>query len=132
MNLEEARKKLESAGQEHALRYYDELNDGEKKALLDQIGSLDFSPIHYVHDRAELPKRGKITPLNFMSLDEIASKRDEFEKTGLEAIRQGKVGAVLLAGGMGTRLGSDNPKCMYDIGITKPLYIFGAHYRKSP
>ncbi len=123
MNLEEARKKLESAGQEHALRYYDELNDGEKKALLDQIGSLDFSPIHYVHDRAELPKRGKITPLNFMSLDEIASKRDEFEKTGLEAIRQGKVGAVLLAGGMGTRLGSDNPKCMYDIGITKHVYI---------
>jgi UDP-N-acetylglucosamine/UDP-N-acetylgalactosamine diphosphorylase len=31
---------------------------------------------------------------------------------------------VLLAGGMGTRLGSDAPKGVYNIGITKELYIF--------
>ena len=40
------------------------------------------------------------------------------------AIRDGKVGAVLLAGGMGTRLGSDAPKGVYNIGITKDVYIF--------
>ena len=32
--------------------------------------------------------------------------------------------AVLLAGGMGTRLGSDDPKGVYNIGITRELYIF--------
>ena len=31
---------------------------------------------------------------------------------------------MLLAGGMGTRLGSDDPKGMYNIGITKNVYIF--------
>ena len=31
---------------------------------------------------------------------------------------------MLLAGGMGTRLGSNNPKGMYNIGKTKDVYIF--------
>ena len=31
---------------------------------------------------------------------------------------------MLLAGGMGTRLGSDKPKGMYNIGVNRTLYIF--------
>lgn len=65
-----------------------------------------------------------ITPLSAMQLDEIEKCRDEFYKIGMDAIKKGQVGAVLLAGGMGTRLGSDNPKGMYNIGINKDVYIF--------
>ena len=123
MTLEEARKKLAAAGQEHVLRHFDELTEEEGKELLQQIDTMDFSMLHYVHDRGELPGRGVITPLGAMELSEIEEHKAQFTKTGLDAIREGKVGAVLLAGGMGTRLGSDNPKCMYDIGITRPVYI---------
>jgi len=123
MTLEEAKAKLKKYGQEHVLQYWDELDEAQRAALLQQIEDTDFSMIHYVHDRDELPPRGKITPLGAMELDEIEAKKDQFRKTGLDAIRAGKVGAVLLAGGMGTRLGSDNPKCMFDIGITKHVYI---------
>ena len=59
-----------------------------------------------------------------MQLPEIEQKRDEYTKCGLEAIKAGKVGAVLLAGGMGTRLGSDAPKGVYNIGLTKDVFIF--------
>ncbi len=59
-----------------------------------------------------------------MELDEINARSEELEKAGIEAIRAGKVGAVLLAGGMGTRLGSDDPKGMYNVGITRKLSIF--------
>ncbi|MBP3216913.1 MAG: UTP--glucose-1-phosphate uridylyltransferase [Lachnospiraceae bacterium] len=120
---EQALEKLQKYGQEHALRHYDELNEEEKRALLDQIEGLDFSMIHYVHDRDELPARGEISPLGAMEIPEIEEKKEHFLQIGIDAVKHTKVGAVLLAGGMGTRLGSDNPKCMYDIGITKHVYI---------
>lgn len=124
MTYSEAKAKLEKYEQEQLLRYYDELSDSEKQALLDQIDSADMSVVSYYDKRGEVAPAGHIEPLAAMELDEIRKRSDEFRRIGLDAIRAGKVGAVLLAGGMGTRLGSDNPKGMYNIGITKEVYIF--------
>lgn len=124
MTYSEAKAKLEKYGQEQLLRYYDELSDSEKQALLDQIDSADMSVVSYYDKRGEVAPAGHIEPLAAMELDEINKRSDEFRRIGLDAIRAGKVGAVLLAGGMGTRLGSDNPKGMYNIGLTKEVYIF--------
>jgi UDP-N-acetylglucosamine/UDP-N-acetylgalactosamine diphosphorylase len=124
MTLEEAKKKLAQYGQEHVLKYYDVLSDVEKKALLEQIDNTDMTILDACNHRDELAQKGKITPLAAMELDEIEACRESFTATGLDAIKAGKVGAVLLAGGMGTRLGSDNPKGMYNVGITRELYIF--------
>lgn len=120
---EQAAEKLKKYGQMHVLKYYDALSEAEKQALLQQIEATDFSMLHYAKERSGLGKRGVITPLGAMEVPEIEEHRAEFEKIGLEKIREGKVAAVLLAGGMGTRLGSDDPKCMYNIGISKPVYI---------
>ncbi len=118
-----AEKKLEEYGQSHVLQYYDTLTQEEKEKLLTQIEQMDLSVTKYVHHRDELPGRGVITPLKAMEIPEIREKEEEYRKIGLREIREGRVAAVLLAGGMGTRLGSDNPKCMYDIGITHPVFI---------
>ncbi len=124
MTLEQAKEKLAEFGQEHVLKYYDELSEEERKALLEQIAATDMSILESVDHREELTKKGVITPLAAMQIPEIREKEELFTETGLEAIRAGKVGAVLLAGGMGTRLGSDNPKGMYNVGLTRELYIF--------
>lgn len=124
MTYAEAYKKLEKYGQLHILKYYEELSEDEKKALLQQIEAVDLSVIELCKNKSELDKKGKIEPLGAMQLDEIERRKEEFTAIGLDAIRKGKVGAVLLAGGMGTRLGSDDPKGMYNIGITKDVYIF--------
>lgn len=123
MTYEEACTKLEKYGQQHVMKYYDTLTQEEKDALLAQIENTDFSMLHFANDREELPARGKIEPLGAMELSEVEEHKAEFKEIGLQAIRDGKVGAVLLAGGMGTRLGSSDPKCMYDIGLTKHVYI---------
>lgn len=122
--LEQARGKLAKYGQEHVLRYYGELSGEQQQALLEQIQATDMSILEACRHREELTKKGAITPLAAMELDEIEKNREEFVKVGLETIHAGKVGAVLLAGGMGTRLGSDAPKGMYNIGVTRELYIF--------
>lgn len=124
MDYSEALLKLQKYGQEHILAYYEELSQEEKDALLAQIESTDFSVVVAGKEQNRAADRGAITPLKAMQLSEIKQRKEEFTALGLEAIRAGKAGAVLLAGGMGTRLGSDDPKGMYNIGITKTVYIF--------
>ena len=121
MNYNAAMEKLKKYGQEHVLKYYDELPDEQRNTLIEQIDRTDFTVIGQA---AEMGKRGTIAPIKAMTIPEIAMGRERFEHIGMEAIKAGKLGAVLLAGGMGTRLGSDAPKGMYDIGISKPVYIF--------
>ena len=124
MTLEAAKQKLEKYGQEHVLKYYEELSDAEKVAFLNQIEETDMSILAACKNKEELAQKGVITPLAAMELDEIEANKERFLDTGLKAIKGGKVGALLLAGGMGTRLGSDDPKGMYNVGVTRELYIF--------
>lgn len=121
MNYNEAMEKLKEYGQEHVLKYYAELPDEQRNTLIEQIDRTDFTVIGQA---AETGKRGTIAPIKAMTIPEIDMGRERFERIGMEAVKAGKLGAVLLAGGMGTRLGSDAPKGMYDIGISKPVYIF--------
>ena len=126
MNVSEAKAKLEGLGQAHLLKWFDELGDVEQEVLLDQIDALDPSllDVFKAYKGDGEATRGKLEPLGALTLSDIEENREHFESAGLDAIRQGKVGAVLLAGGMGTRLGFDKPKGMYNIGVTRPLYIF--------
>ena len=121
MNYNTAMEKLKKYGQEHVLKYYDELPDEQRNTLIEQIDRTDFTVIGQAE---ETGKRGIIAPIKAMTIPEISMGRERFERIGMEAVKAGKLGAVLLAGGMGTRLGSDAPKGMYDIGISKPVYIF--------
>ncbi|MBP5605044.1 MAG: UTP--glucose-1-phosphate uridylyltransferase, partial [Ruminiclostridium sp.] len=123
MTYEEAKAKMTAIGQEHVFRYYDELSETQKETLLQQVEETDFSVLGRINGNTS-DKRGVFSPLAAMQRNEIEAREKELHDAGVKAIKEGKTAALLLAGGMGTRLGSDNPKGMYDIGLTKPVYIF--------
>lgn len=121
----DALKLLLEYGQEHILRYYDELSDDEKTGLLRQVELTDFSVLDDLkHKNDESGKRGVFDPLGAVTVENIENNRDEYLNAGINAIKSGKAAAVMLAGGQGTRLGFDSPKGMFNMGENKELYIF--------
>ena len=124
MTYRQASSFLKKIGQEHILKYYKELSRKERASLLSQIEQIDWSLLKLL-DRKEMKvEKGELAPLGCLEIPEIEARRDEFEKAGIEALKAEKVGAVLLAGGQGTRLGYDGPKGTVPIGVTRELYIF--------
>ncbi len=130
MDLLDARALLGRYGQAHLLKYYDELPEERRKLLLSRIEKTDLSVLSALHENVS-QARGKLEPLSALTVDEIEKDRLKFEREGLKALRAGKVGAVLLAGGQGTRLGFDKPKGLYNIGVTHDLYIFECIFKNA-
>lgn len=125
LSFNAAEELLANYGQTHILNHYNELSDEEKQDLLSQIELVDFSVLDSLKYKDNVhSRRRKFEPLGAVTIDEIAKRNDEFTKAGLSAIKDGKVAAVLLAGGQGTRLGFDKPKGMFNIGEERELYIF--------
>ena len=130
MTYEQAKALLTEKKQLQLLKYYDELDDAGKKTLLDGIANIDWSFEDALANPVDMSGADRdLKPIDGFRRADIDARLSEFETAGVEAIKAGKVAAVLLAGGMGTRLGVDGPKGAYDIGITKPLYIFEQQMR---
>ena len=130
MTYEQAKALLEQKGQTQLLKYYDELSAESQEKLLTAIENLNWDFEDALAHPADLTGADRdIRPISGLRHSAIEKRKAEFESLGVEAIKAGKVAAVLLAGGMGTRLGVDGPKGAYDIGITKPLYIFEQQMR---
>ena len=115
--------KLNKYSQQHLLKYQDELSSAQKNELFAQINSTDFSYLQELGKKVEA-KNEDISPIEAMTISEIEKNKENFEQIGIQALKKHEVGALLLAGGMGTRLGSNDPKGMYNIGKTKDVYIF--------
>lgn len=90
--------------------------------LENQLEDFDWSYLDLISENEQ--KRGTFAPLGAMTLAQIEENKEALRASGLKALQNGKVGAILLAGGQGTRLGFDKAKGMYNIGVTKELYIF--------
>lgn len=123
MDKSEALKVLREHNQEHVMKGFDDLSSELQAQLLRQIEEIDWETIALVGQDSE-ESEGDIEPLGAVDVSQIEARKEEFTKAGIDAIKEGKIGAVLLAGGMGTRLGLDKPKGELNVGINRDLCIF--------
>ena len=119
----DAEKILSEKSQLHVLKDFDNLSEEKKTEFLKQIENINWADISMIGKETSIP-RGKFTVPAAVSIEEIEASKDKFLKAGIESIKKGEVAAVLLAGGMGTRLGFDLPKGCFNVGTSRELYIF--------
>ncbi|CAG1007591.1 UDP-N-acetylglucosamine/UDP-N-acetylgalactosaminediphosphorylase [Phycisphaerales bacterium] len=133
IDLRTIRARLAQVGQDHVLRFYDSLTPAGQQNLLTQIASLDLESLPglvetYVRNkpRAEVPT--DLRPATYYPNNPDAASRpwdrSAAYRRGEDLIRRGKVGAFVVAGGQGSRLGFDGPKGCFPAGAVtgKPLF----------
>jgi UDP-N-acetylglucosamine/UDP-N-acetylgalactosamine diphosphorylase len=124
--------KLKPYKQEHLIQFWDKLSDDERSLLTQQIDSIDFELLNELAskksqqvDIAELAKKA-LSP-KAIRLDCTPEQTKSARAAGEDAIRNGHVGMVLVAGGQGTRLGFDLPKGMFPIAPLSQRTLFQMH-----
>jgi len=133
VTLDEIRHKLTAIEQEHLLKFYDELDNEQKKSLLEQLAELDYAHIptwveHYVKNACPLAVPTEFGPAPSYPAEptttELQKKYAQAVALGESLIRAGKVAGFVVAGGQGTRLGFDGPKGDFPISPVKKKTLF--------
>lgn len=127
LKAEETKSILKKYGQEHLLNHYETLDDIHKKELLKQIQTIDFELINSLYDHTKKKEKNgsdEITPIDYLDKYKLYDNYKYYENIGKKAIKEGKLAAVTMAGGQGTRLGHDGPKGTYDIGLDSHKSLF--------
>lgn len=130
--------KVKEAGQGQVLRYWEELTEGQRKRLIDQLRTIDWDLIARLKSELVDSPQGSVfqgriepvAPIPLPTTEKQRAERTEAREVGEEALRQGRVAAFLVAGGQGTRLGFQGPKGAFPIGPISGKSLFQLHAEK--
>lgn len=129
---------LRAHGQEHVLAFWDQLDAAGREALLAQVGEIDFDALETTRSllasrlagaapaAADAAAPMEPAPVAELAGDDLAKAR----AAGEAELRAGRVGAIVVAGGQGSRLGFDGPKGCYPVGPVTDAPLFRFHARK--
>ncbi|MFP4029590.1 MAG: UTP--glucose-1-phosphate uridylyltransferase [Candidatus Brocadiia bacterium] len=114
--------RVRSAGQDHVLKWIDDLSSEQKQQLLSQLKNIDFGKVSRLTQQigrsGEEISFEEVEPAPVNTLPQTAEEKkieEDVAALGHEAFEAGRVAALVVAGGQGTRLGYDGPKGAYPI-----------------
>ena len=116
--------KLQEHHQEHILSFYEKLPSQGQEKLEAQLSEIDWNQLdewiaNYVFKKPLAAIPADLSPAPYFPLNPETLEQEKLyakaTATGRELISSGKVAALTVAGGQGTRLGYDGPKGTYPI-----------------
>lgn len=134
---DELKQKLQQSGQGHLVRRLARLPSEKQQKLMHQLHQLDLASIaelfqlskqkteHHDFHRCTVPDI-----VRRPETDAAVHAWSKAGEVGAEAIRQGQLAIIMVAGGQGTRLGHDGPKGTYPIGPVTQRSLFQIHAEK--
>lgn len=132
---DQIKKMLAPFGQEHLVHFWDDLDIDQKQRLCQQIESLNLPQLVDLHrtsdqdqDWGRLAQIAESPPAITLASFADPDFYQAAYRTGAQALSNGKVGLILVAGGQGSRLGFDQPKGMYPIGPISKRTLFECHF----
>lgn len=113
---------------EELLRFYNELNDSQRELLNNELNNIDFNFYKKLYEdskKDEIITSDRISPLKYFSKSNMSTEeKNRYISIGEEIIKEGKVCAILLAGGMGSRLGFNGPKGTFELDTIPKKSLF--------
>ncbi len=129
------RETAERFGQEHLFRWWNELDSGQKKALLAQVNSINFTRLNRLisslsDEEASPAKWDTLEPapvIRVPQTDEEKRAAKRARERGEQLLREGKLCAFVVAGGQATRMGYPGPKGTVPVGPVSGKSLFQLH-----
>lgn len=122
------------ASQQHLLAHVETLSEQQQERLAAQIEKIDFALMHELFsgheksiDWSELAQRAEPPEAFRLAAASNRFSAEQAIAAGEQAIRDGRLGTIVVAGGQGSRLGFEHPKGMYPIGPLSNRTLFQFH-----
>jgi len=124
-------------GQSHIFKWWDEITPAEQKHLLQQTATIDFQFVHKLFNdnrhKTQNTHQGDLVPPQIITVPKNASElalAQRARQIGETSLRRGEIAVLTVAGGHGTRLGSNGPKGTLPIAPISGKSVFQLHAEK--
>ncbi len=130
--------KFTAARQGHVFKHWQDLDTEGREQLLQQLAGIDLDLLttlkdKFIHGRQTDAVVTDLQPAGFVPVPSSPQEKkieEQMRTVGEQALRANRVGAFLVAGGQGSRLGFPGPKGKYPISPVRQKTLFQLHAEK--